>query len=98
MPSAGMSGNSPQRRSDAVTFHVQTFLLEGCSYAAWEEAAAPLRHVLNSHAGGGGCSSIGGRRVFQEYLNVSKMYVRGGHNSIFGDGIHIDGVGWGRYN
>ena len=41
-PSAGMSGNFPQRRLDVVTIHVQIFLLGGCGASEGEGAAYPL--------------------------------------------------------
>ena len=42
VPSTGMSGNGPHRRSDEGAFHVHTFSLECCSFAGWEGVADPL--------------------------------------------------------
>ena len=49
VPSAWMSGNFPQRRSDAVTFHVHKSSIEGRCATGGEWAASPLQHVENSH-------------------------------------------------
>ena len=50
MPSAGISGNFPQRSLDEGDFHVQTFSLKIHGAAEWEGSAAPLHHLRNTHA------------------------------------------------
>ena len=55
----------PQRRSDAGTFHVQTFLLKGCGATGGEVAAAPLRHVWNSNGGRAAYEALEDGKLFK---------------------------------
>ena len=51
VPNAWMSKNFRQLRSDAGTFHVQKFLIEGHRDAGGKRAVDILRHVQNAHDG-----------------------------------------------
>ena len=67
VPSARMSRNFPQRMSDAGTFHLQTFSIEGRSDVEGGGAAALLRHVQNAHSGWADSRVFEDGALFQEY-------------------------------
>ena len=62
-----MCVNLPQRRSDAGTFHVQTFSIGGFGSTGGEGGAALIRHVCNAHAGGPAYQASEDGAFFQEY-------------------------------
>ena len=98
MPSAGIPGYCPQRRSDAVKFYVQTFLLEGRGAAGWEGAASPLQNVLNTHYSRATYQAPKVGALLQEYGDADKTEVCGDINLVCRDRIQFDQEGGRRDN